>query len=134
MSAKPTLINFIYSCFAISLSLGLGYALNYLLAGLPPSLYGMIIFALLLHFNLVNSDKIKDSIKLIISNMGICFVPAGVGAMNHLPLLKAQGLEIFLMILVTTMLLMAVVGHLAQALLVNNTKNNRKPTAKPKVS
>jgi holin-like protein len=115
--------NFLYSAFAIAISLALGKALQLLVGGLPGSLYGMMFFALMLHLKIFNGSKIKDTIQWIIAHMGICFVPAGVGAMNYLDLLKDQGLIILLMVLATTFLLMTLIALVSQYIFGRQQKN-----------
>lgn len=107
--------NTLYSIFAILFCLLAGKATYYFLGGLPASLYGMLYFALLLNANVFKSDKIRPTITRIIQNMGVCFVPAGVAAIDHLDMIKEQGLIIVTMILITTMLVIASVGLIAQS-------------------
>ena len=42
--------------------------------------------------------------------MGVCFVPAGVGIINHLDLIKQHGIAIVAITFVTTFVLLTVVG------------------------
>jgi holin-like protein len=42
--------------------------------------------------------------------MGVCFVPAGVGIINHLDLIKQHGLAIVAITFSTTFILLTVVG------------------------
>lgn len=53
----------------------------------------------------------------LLSNLGLLFVPAGVGVVLHLPLLAQQGAAIALAVLGGTLLAVGVTGLLAQALL-----------------
>ncbi|WP_206483569.1 CidA/LrgA family protein [Thalassotalea sp. G2M2-11] len=110
------MFNALYSISFICLSLALGYAFYAVLGGLPPSLYGMIIFTLLLHFRLCQAEKVKASIDWGIRHMGVCFVPAGVGIMNQYPLIKQHGLALVSIIFITTFLVLTFVGVLYQRL------------------
>lgn len=111
---KHKLFDMLYTCAALIICLGVGKAANFLLSGLPASLYGMIIFTLCLRQGFVDAKRVKKTIKWIIANMGVCFVPAGVGAIHYLDLLANQGLAIVLMVFVTTMGLMAAVGLITE--------------------
>lgn len=104
------LLNLIYSISIMVICLIIGYFLNSTLGRLPGSLYGMIIFSIILKLRWVNPNRIEQTIRWIITHMGICFVPAGVGIMNHFELLKSQGITLVFIILITTLLLITFIG------------------------
>ena len=79
--------NVLYSLFSLCLCVLLGKALYASIGGLPGSLYGMIIFSLLLYLKLFDAARIEKSIQWIIQHMGVCYVPAGVGIINHFELI-----------------------------------------------
>lgn len=83
---------------------------------IPPSLYGMLILAAGLHFNIFNPEKMEASITWVIRNMGVCFVPAGVGIMNYFDLIQASGVQVLAFTIVTTIVLMILVGWSYQKL------------------
>jgi len=113
----------IYSIIAVVLCLSLGKLATALLGGFPASLYGMIMFTLLLHLQLLNANRIKKSIEWALQNMGVCFVPAGVGIINHFELIKNHGLTIVFIVFITTFLLMTLVGIWYQ-MIINRGQNN----------
>lgn len=106
------ILHIVYSLACIFGCLYLGYGINLIFGGLPGSLYGMILFAFLLKFQIFQAEKIKPTVQWIISHMGVCFVPAGVGIMNHFELLKTQGITIIFIIVFTTVLLISFIGLL----------------------
>ena len=55
--------------------------------------------------------------------MGVCFVPAGVGIINHFELIKHHGLAIVFIIFITTFILLSFVGIVFEYVL-NRDKNN----------
>lgn len=77
---------------------------------LPGSLYGLILFTLALHFRLFDADKIKNTVVWSIKHMGVCFVPAGVGIINHLELIQQHGIAIVAITFSTTFILLTAVG------------------------
>jgi len=87
---------------------------RYAISGLPASLYGMIVFAVLLHFRICDAQRVKLSITWAIRNMGICFVPAGVGIIEHFELIKSYGVALVTIIFLTTFLLLTFVGVIYQ--------------------
>lgn len=116
------MINSLYTVTYILISLAIGYLINYLIAGLPPSLYGMVIFTLLLRLRLCDELRVKTSIAWGIKNMGVCFVPAGVGIINHYQLLKTHGIMIVTIIFLSTIFVLTFVGLLFQS--IENKSNS----------
>lgn len=100
----------LYSIFAIFSCLALGKLCAYFAPILPGSLYGLIIFTLTLHCRLFDADKIKSSVVWCLKHMGVCFVPAGVGIINHFELIKQFGIAIVAITFATTFILLTVVG------------------------
>ena len=115
--------NVFYSIISISLCLLAGYAINHMVGGLPASLYGMVTFTLLLQLNVLRAERIKLSVTWGLKHMGVCFVPAGVGIINHYELLKQHGLALVSITFVTTFIILTFVGLYFQYL-ENSPKMN----------
>ena len=96
--------------FAIFSCVALGKLCAFFVPFLPGSLYGLIIFTLTLHLRVFNADRIKSSVVWGLKHMGVCFVPTGVGIMNHFELIKQFGITIVMITFVTTFLLLTIVG------------------------
>jgi len=122
----------IYSILSVSFCLLVGKSIEFFLPILPASLYGMAIFTLLLHFRFLNAQRIKPCIEWALANMAVCFIPAGVGIINHFELIKQHGVALIAIIFFTTFLLLTLVGvgyqrRLNQdALMTNNEPSNDK--------
>lgn len=115
--------NIIYSIVSIGICVLLGKLIAHIIGTLPSSLYGLICFTTLLHYKVICAEKIKVSIEWSIRNMGVCFVPAGVGIINHFELIKNHGLAIVFIIFITTFILLSFVGVFFEYML-NRDKNN----------
>ena len=102
--------NIFYSLSVIGFCLFIGKLITHYFSGLPGSLYGLFLFTILLHFQLVNPLKIKATINWFIQNMSVCFLPAGVGIINHYELIKAHGFALIMIIFITTFLVITTVG------------------------
>ena len=124
------MINALYSIFIIALCLILGKIIDALIGGLPSSLYGMLIFTTLLHYKIINEARIAATIAWLIQHMGVCFVPAGVGIINHFDLIKAHGITLVSIIFVTTFLIFTVVGLLYQRTLDKKSHDQKGPEQK----
>jgi holin-like protein len=116
--------NIIYSIVAIAACVIFGKLISYYLGGLPSSLYGLICFTLLLHIKAISADKVQLSIEWIIKNMSVCFVPAGVGIIDHFELVKNHGIVIVFIIFITTFFLITVVGVLFE-MKINKQKKSQ---------
>jgi len=106
--------NHIYTAIVITCCLLAGYGCAYIYSGFPASLYGLLILTICLQLKLISDEKIRPTIDWIIANMGICFVPAGVGIMEHFGLLADYGLHMLIISIMTTLLLLFIVGWLKQ--------------------
>jgi len=113
--------NIIYTTLAISLCLGLGKFIHYAISGLPASLYGMIIYCLLLQLGLVTPSRVNQANQWAIKHMGVCFIPAAVGVINHFELIKNHGIAIVGIIFITTFLLLTFIGVLAEKYLATKS-------------
>lgn len=111
--------NALYTFVIIIMCLGLGKLINHYIALLPASLYGMLIYCLLLQLRLVNYDTVSKANLYLIKHMGVFFVPAGVGIVNHLGLIQQHGLAIIAVIFISTFILLTLVGVLAEKLLIS---------------
>lgn len=108
------LANIIYSIFSIGFCLLFGKSIEYFLPALPASLYGMMVFTALLHYRFIDAKRVQAFIEWALANMAVCFIPAGVGIINHFELIKRHGLILVAIIFVTTMLLLTFVGIIYQ--------------------
>lgn len=106
--------NVFYTLFAISLSLALGKLANYVLGGLPASLYGMVFYCLLLQLNWLTPSRVSIPNQWLIKHMGVCFVPAGVGIINHFDLIAQHGIALIFIIFSSTFILLSLVGLLSE--------------------
>jgi len=119
--------NVIYSILSVSFCLLIGKVFEFFLPILPASLYGMATFTLLLHYRFLNAQRIKPCIEWALANMAMCFVPAGVGIIDHFELIQQHGIALIAIIFITTFILLTLVGlgyqrKINQATLTSNNK------------
>lgn len=120
--------NIFYTLFAISISLLLGKFANELLAALPASLYGMIIYALFLQLNWFSVARVTKTNQWFIKHMGVCLVPAGMGIINNFQLIQQHGFALVAIIFITTFILLTVIGYLSERFLITPHSNTAKTT------
>ena len=72
----------------------------------PPTILGMIIFALLLNFKIIPIRLVKDICTIAISVLPVLFVPLLVGITVHYHLIKNDLISILAVIILTTFITM----------------------------
>ncbi|GHE81218.1 CidA/LrgA family protein [Thalassotalea profundi] len=122
---KHQWINIAYAIVSLLICLGLGYGISAITGGLPPSLYGMAILTLSLQLKWISAERISVFTTWAIRHMGVCFVPAGVGIIEHKQLIQQHGLAIVAITFVTTFLVLTFVGLIYQK---HEEKSQTKPT------
>jgi holin-like protein len=105
---------------------GLTYLLLFQLCGeiisraldlpIPGNVMGMGLLLLGLIVGWIDVKWIEEAAEILLSNMTLFFVPAGVGVMVYSDLIAAEWLPITVATVVSTFVVMAVTGVLAQKL------------------
>ena len=83
---------------------------------LPGNVLGMGLLLLALWRKLVRVEWLEEAADLLLSNLALFFVPAGVGVMLYGDLIAAEWLPISVATFVSTFVVMAATGLLAQKL------------------
>ncbi|AUH00326.1 hypothetical protein CWC46_11230 [Prodigiosinella confusarubida] len=81
---------------------------------IPGSIIGMLILFALLASQILPANWVKPGCHLFIRYMALLFVPIGVGVMNYYSLLVSQFGPIIVSCLVSTLIIMVVVGYSTQ--------------------
>ncbi|MFL2106074.1 CidA/LrgA family protein [Desemzia sp. FAM 23991] len=82
---------------------------------IPGSVIGMILLFLALQFNWVRVEQVDEVGTWLTDNMGIFFVPAGVGLMSNFGVLANTWWQLLIIMAVTTILMMGFVGKIVQS-------------------
>ncbi len=94
-----------------------GECISYFIDGfIPGSVIGMMLLFVALAFKIVKPIKVKKISTLLTENMGLFFLPAGVGLMNALGVISQYWLVIVTASVVSTVLVIATVALLQQKL------------------
>ncbi len=83
---------------------------------IPGNVLGMGLLLLALMSNLVEIKWLVEASELLLSHLALFFVPAGVGVMVYSDLIAREWLPITVATVVSTFVVMAVTGKLAQRL------------------
>jgi holin-like protein len=89
---------------------------NLLRLPIPGNVIGMGLLLLALMVGLVDLTWLEEAAELLLANLALFFVPAGVGVMVYGDLIAAEWLPITVATVVSTFVVMAVTGILAQKL------------------
>jgi integral membrane protein len=79
---------------------------------LPGSVIGLILLFAALETKLIKPEKVDSVSKFLTLNMGLFFVPAGVGLITQLDLIKRYWPAIVISMIVSTALVLIVVGRM----------------------
>lgn len=94
-----------------------GEFISYFIDGfIPDSVIGMVLLFLALAFKVVKPNKVKKLSTLLTENMGLFFLPAGVGLMNSLGIISQYWVVIVTASVVSTILVIASVALIQQKL------------------
>ncbi len=92
-----------------------GELLNALLPfPIPASVYGLVLMVVLLMTKIIKLEMIEDTADYLISVMPIFFLPSSVSLMVNLDVMKGNIFKLFLMCLVSTAVVTAITGLVAQ--------------------
>lgn len=105
----------ILQCAVLFAFLALGELIVWLTGvRIPSSIIGMLLLTVALKLRAVRLmwvDRVSD---FLVRNLGFFFVPAGVGLMRCLGLIKAEWLPIVVTAVVSTFVILAVTGRVHQ--------------------
>jgi holin-like protein len=103
--------------FIILLMLLLGNGLSSVINGvIPGSVIGMVLLFLALLTKMIKPEMVRKPAGYLINHMSLFFVPAGVGLMNAWDLISSNWAAIIVSSLVSTIVVLAVVGLVQQKL------------------
>ncbi|TYR79848.1 CidA/LrgA family holin-like protein [Priestia megaterium] len=80
----------------------------------PGSIIGLLLLFLLLHFKIIKLKWIEQGGNLLIGELLLFFIPAIVGLMNYGDVLKSFGIQIIIIITVSTIIVMSLTGIIAE--------------------
>lgn len=83
----------------------------------PASIYGLVIMFVALELRIIRLDSVREASKFLIEAMPLMFVPAGVGLLTSWGVLKPICIPVIIIIIVSTVIVMVVSGHVTQAVI-----------------
>lgn len=100
----------------------------------PTPVIGLVLLYLLLVLKIVKVQWVDSFSGFMISMIGFLFVPSGVSLASSLDIMKAQGLQIIAVVIISTVIMLVVTTYIAMFLISlrkkltkqNSDKNNSK--------
>lgn len=92
----------------------------------PGTVLGMLVFLLLLIFNIIKLEWIDSTSKILLDNMTLFFVPISIGVISVFSDIKDIWLELAIILLVSTIVVMVVTGLTVQFLNKYMGKNEKR--------
>ena len=108
-------MNWLFEVLILGIICFLGEAVHRLLhTTLPGNIIGMLLLLFCLCFKLIKLEWIKELSDLLLRNLALFFIPAGVGIMTCYHLLKGNMGPIVLITVLSTVIVLAVTGWTVQ--------------------
>lgn len=109
--------------FYILLFYLLGSIVSWVTSGfLPSSIVGMVLLFLALSLKIIKAEKVKPAINFLLDNLMLFFVPVAVGIVGSFMLFKDYIWAIVVSSLASTVVVVGVVGIVAQLLIKRREK------------
>ncbi len=89
---------------------------------IPASIYGLLLMLVLLKLKILSIESVKDASKFLLETMPIMFIPAAVGLLNAWDVINALLIPLILVVSVTTVIVMAISGHITQFIIRSGKK------------
>lgn len=102
----------------------IGEALSMLIPiPVPGCVYGLVLMFVLLCTHIIKLESVKTTAHYLVEIMPLMFIPAGVGLIDSFESLKPMLVSISIITIVTTILVMAVTGLVAKAIVSRKNSN-----------
>ncbi|MHA0856913.1 CidA/LrgA family protein [Paenibacillus sp. CMAA1364] len=80
---------------------------------IPGSIVGILVIFILLETHIVRLEWIDIGATWLLAELLLFFIPAAVGVMKYIPMLKSDGLQILLVVIMSTFIVMVSTGLMA---------------------
>jgi len=95
------------------ISLAMNYIAKWLHLPIPGTILGIIVLFILLKTNVIKLSWIEQGANWLLAELLLFFIPAAVGVMNYMSLLEQDGIRILLVVISSTVIVMASSGLVA---------------------
>lgn len=118
-------MNYLFQFALIAIITFIGEVLNFLIPlPIPASIYGLVILFIALCTKVIRLDHVEKAADFFLTIMPVLFVPPAVGLMTKWPVLKDNLVGLLVTCLLSTIIVMAATGIIAQALIRHSQKTD----------
>lgn len=89
---------------------------------LPTALIGMVMLYLLLTFKVVKLEQVEGVSNFFVQIISLVFIPSGVALVTKLDVLKTEGLQIVVVVMISTLMLLLFTAGIAWGLVQIKTR------------
>jgi len=89
---------------------------------IPSTIIGMMLLLLLLILKIIKVSWIEGVSKVLLDNLSLFFIPAGVSIMNELDIFKGKVISLLFILLISTIVVMVVTAYTVQILMAIKDK------------
>jgi len=93
---------------------------------IPGNILGMIILLFLLLTKVVKLEQIETTANFLLDHLAFFFIPAGVGLMTSVNIIKDSWLKLIVVCIATTIIIIASTGLIVQYITRKNNKRGEK--------
>lgn len=90
---------------------------------IPGNILGMIILFILLYTKVVKVENISNVTNFLLDHLAFFFIPAGVGLMASIGIIKATWWQLLVVCLLTTIIIIGTTGVVVQIISKKKNKN-----------
>lgn len=83
---------------------------------IPSTIMGMIILFVLMFFKIIKLSWVEDIGEILLNNLSLLFIPAGVELIRELDIFKGQIIRLAIIIFISTTIVIIVTGYTVQTL------------------
>nr|WP_223067361.1 CidA/LrgA family holin-like protein [Paenibacillus caui] len=80
---------------------------------IPGSILGIVLIFILLQTKVIKLEWIERGANWLLAELLLFFIPSAVGVMQYIPLLESEGLQILLVVVLSTVVVMLSSGMVA---------------------
>lgn len=80
---------------------------------IPGSILGIIVIFTLLKSKVIKLSWIEKGANWLLAELLLFFIPAAVGVMKYIPLLESEGVQILIVVIISTLIVMISSGLIA---------------------
>lgn len=121
---KSLLAGIIQVAVLFFLSMAMNKLADLLHLKIPGSILGIVLIFILLQTKVIKLEWIERGANWLLAELLLFFIPSAVGVMQYIPLLENEGLQILLVVVLSTVIVMLSSGIVASRIVKRKEKHH----------